>query len=754
MFVLITTRFSAQQNGKLNTSSGSGLGKGGQDRAAMPWPPWRLPADCDPHYQDPRLLLHSKYAHGLIFNLLHKAVHGGGVSENITSLSVFLLELALSKPQTEYSGKEVALSSPTPWYIMHEAVDLQYDTWYPTDYLSSNLRHTVTALFSSQPSASNGQTSMEVDQVSEGSSDESESTPYNVETPNSVVPDTPTSPSPLFSVVRPDTAQPPMLPLTNVSQSALVARVPGQLDMVRSVIPDTSPGPSSGPPQPRALLSGREMVPLAGTDLTTINPPRPANPTAITAHSSVVTINESIISLLLKLHSKLSGRPDSYLPLNERRAQPNLLGTTSPEYIRSRIGDGCFFIEKVLDKICSLDSACEQCIKVTRTQLWPTEHQHEAEMDVRQEQEEAEARRRRARERQARMMREFAERQKRFMKMNTMETSPEDGEEVEVEADRANIRHEYDCVHCHQSQTSTEDKPMGLVVLLQATSVLGHKHRDSAGLVLPTSNEEHTALAVEDSLAMEYEERFEELGRQFDPRSHLISVNTGWQGGVYVQSCGHHVHFACHQSYMTSLRGTGARPSSQTLAVSEGEYQCPMCRQLANSVLPIPPDMEGQVVRSRSQCAVVLGHEVTALLREPPLSPKMSQQSALMQAKSTFMENLTRTTYPQYRPGSPHPNHAVILFVSSIARTNLELDLVTRGGALITATTGATASPQSSAAKPRSCFLPLLHVLAIHTKIMSLKPLVCDWCQVRRTILSTIQTLYVKFIIGVWSVAG
>ena len=135
------------------------------------------------------------------------------------------------------------------------------------------------------------------------------------------------------------------------------------------------------------------------------------------------------------------------------------------------------------------------------------------------------------------------------------------------------------------------------------------------------------------------------------------------------------------------------------------------------------------MVRSRSQCAVVLGHEVTALLKEPPLSPQLSQQSALMLAKSTFMENLTRTTYPQYRPGSPHPNHAVILFVSSIARTNLELDLVTRSGALITGT-GAAASPQS--AKPRSCFLPLLHVLAIHMKIMSLKPLVCDWCQVRR----------------------
>merc|ERR1719225_1991778 len=172
------------------------------------------------------------------------------------------------------------------------------------------------------------------------------------------------------------------------------------------------------------------MVPLAGTDLTTINPPRPANPTAITAHSSVVTINESIISLLLKLHSKLSGRLDSYLPLNERRAQPNLLGTTTPEYVRSRIGDGCFFIEKVLDKICSLDSACEQFIKVSRTQLWPTQHAREAEMDIRQEQEEAEARRRRARERQARMMREFAERQQRFMR-SAMETQGEEEEEEE-----------------------------------------------------------------------------------------------------------------------------------------------------------------------------------------------------------------------------------------------------------------------------------------------------------------------------------
>ena len=132
---------------------------------------------------------------------------------------------------------------------------------------------------------------------------------------------------------------------------------------------------------------------------------------------------------------------------------------------------------------------------------------------------------------------------------------------------------------------------MGLVVLLQATSVLGHTHRETDHLILPVREEERSLHAVEDSLAAEYEGRFEELCRYYDPRSCQLAVNAGWQGGVFVQSCGHHVHLACHQSYVASLRGSssGLQQNSQTLAVERGEYMCPMCRQLANSVLPIPP---------------------------------------------------------------------------------------------------------------------------------------------------------------------
>ena len=66
---------------------------------------------------------------------------------------------------------------------------------------------------------------------------------------------------------------------------------------------------------------------------------------------------------------------------------------------------------------------------------------------------------------------------------------------------------------------------MGLVnvmLLLQADSVLWHKHMDTEELVLPIRPYEKAAMAVEDSLAAKYNARFEELSRFFDIRFHLL----------------------------------------------------------------------------------------------------------------------------------------------------------------------------------------------------------------------------------------
>ena len=47
----------------------------------------------------------------------------------------------------------------------------------------------------------------------------------------------------------------------------------------------------------------------------------------------------------MKLHSKLSGKPNSYVPESLRQA------SSSSDSMGSRIGNGVFFVGKVLDKI-------------------------------------------------------------------------------------------------------------------------------------------------------------------------------------------------------------------------------------------------------------------------------------------------------------------------------------------------------------------------------------------------------------------
>lgn len=61
----------------------------------------------------------------------------------------------------------------------------------------------------------------------------------------------------------------------------------------------------------------------------------------------IFNANESIISLLLRIHSKLSGYQDSFHPDNAK-----------PEELDVRIGDGAAFIGKVLTRILMLDEAC------------------------------------------------------------------------------------------------------------------------------------------------------------------------------------------------------------------------------------------------------------------------------------------------------------------------------------------------------------------------------------------------------------
>ncbi|XP_015778099.1 PREDICTED: E3 ubiquitin-protein ligase UBR3-like [Acropora digitifera] len=74
--------------------------------------------------------------------------------------------------------------------------------------------------------------------------------------------------------------------------------------------------------------------------------------------------------------------------------------------------------------------------------------------------------------------------------------------------------------------------------------------------------------------------------------SSMEACDAGTEGGVHVQTCGHLLHVDCHQSYLKSLQGEDANQlHHQVLSFNprNGEFTCPLCRQLGNCVVPIVP---------------------------------------------------------------------------------------------------------------------------------------------------------------------
>lgn len=136
-------------------------------------------------------------------------------------------------------------------------------------------------------------------------------------------------------------------------------------------------------------------------------------------------IDESMISLLLKLHSQLSGVPDSYNPeprQNESEMETDTGSSSTGEQpvAESRIGDGPFFIGQLLNKIAKLDPMCRDTVLETRNTLWPKMRNYEDEQREKELQEKEE-KRRRAKERQQKLLEEYANKQRQFME-NAMET--------------------------------------------------------------------------------------------------------------------------------------------------------------------------------------------------------------------------------------------------------------------------------------------------------------------------------------------
>ncbi|XP_045773199.1 E3 ubiquitin-protein ligase Ubr3 isoform X1 [Maniola jurtina] len=437
------------------------------------------------------------------------------------------------------------------------------------------------------------------------------------------------------------------------------------------------------------------------------SPPRPALPapqpstdTQVQLHTQKdenIPVNESIISLLLKLHSQMSGRLDSFA-LEEP-------APTSEE----PIGDGPHFIGALLHKLSALDARCAASIQNVRRTLWPHQRERQAEQRAR-ERREKEERSRRARDRQQQLMREFARRQQQFMSAMAMEVG--DGA-MEWDEEEEVVERDYDCVICNTTTPTTAQDPIGLVVLLQSTSVLGHRRRKGSGVAhLALSEAERTRLAAQQgaTAAAHHYRLHDDLDQYFDQESWVLSVSVGWEGGVAAQSCGHHLHLHCLRSYLRSL---AAPQRPHNLHVERGEFLCPVCRQLANGVLPLapPPPRSAFPVLPVPPTHQALAAQVLEVL-ERKREPAPAAPTRLSEATGKAMEAMTSMAGGKLKQRYGSSPAAIFTFMASLVRTNLECELVQRGGTLVEQPT-----PRY---KPRDdCIVPLIAVVGAHAAALT-----------------------------------
>ncbi|TNN03031.1 hypothetical protein fugu_000060 [Takifugu bimaculatus] len=415
--------------------------------------------------------------------------------------------------------------------------------------------------------------------------------------------------------------------------------------------------------------------------------------------TEILEIRESMLSLLIKLHQKLSSKQNSLSASWLEDMDTN----------RHAHGDGITAIERILTKAATRSCQIKRSIQDICGKVCPPVPPKKNSPSDKKTMDKEE-RRQRARERQQKLLAEFASRQKSFMETAMDVESPDTEAAMDLGASEV-MESEvlYDCVICGQSGPSTEERPFGLVVLLQASSVLGHRCRSKEAKKLPTSDEEHIFAA--DTCGVANDIRLTLMQRFFKDSSCLQSVSIGWDGGVYVQTCGHTLHIDCQKSYMESLRNDQVL---QGFSVDKGEFTCPLCRQFANSVLPCRPGRgteAGAWHAPTNKSICVLVREVEDLQERLCLFSTESNLSKEMELVIKDIKNTTQKKYMDYgkNPGSPDND---FLFMYSVARTNLELELVHRGGNLC--------SGGASAAAKRSCLNQLFHVLAMHMRLYSI----------------------------------
>lgn len=281
--------------------------------------------------------------------------------------------------------------------------------------------------------------------------------------------------------------------------------------------------------------------------------------------------NYSVFSMLCQLRSIL---------LNHSNTSPSKV--TKKEKIVA--GDGAFYIERLLIKCFSMSENLASTLKKLCPELTPQECSSpgcETSTTLDAQDRAKKERRKKAAERQKQLLEEFASKQKKFMESAEAPTM-----DVCEDSNDPFTSQSKECVICGQFMESTEERPLGLIVYMHPSTVLGKRKVPQSDT--PQTCSSTTSLKKGSQLLLSenvIKPRRLLLTQNFESRSVRASFECGIDCGINVQSCGHHVHVDCQQAYFKTLQ----EDHLGLINTDKGEFSCPLCRRLSNGVMPLIP---------------------------------------------------------------------------------------------------------------------------------------------------------------------
>lgn len=134
MWFLYRTAYRRDYQRTIERFAASTRSTGKYNSSSLPWPPFRVPPPVHPSYISPQTILRSKILHSFYFSILVKAINESMVSQHLLSIVIFLMEMTLIEDEKKTDN----FGEPLEQTTIDSVCETVFENWFPTDDIIDN----------------------------------------------------------------------------------------------------------------------------------------------------------------------------------------------------------------------------------------------------------------------------------------------------------------------------------------------------------------------------------------------------------------------------------------------------------------------------------------------------------------------------------------------------------------------------------------------------------------------------------------